>query len=288
MIASMTGFARREFAGPFGTLVCEIRSVNHRFLDATLRLPDSCRALEPELRAGIGRELRRGKIDCTLQQRALPAGGARIEIDQEALDRLLARVNELAAAIPGRSQVDLIDLLRFPGILREDSTDTETLMQSVRSLFGETLTELARARVREGERLAALISQRCATLTSMIATLRTRLPEVHARIRQRFEERLRDLGAQVDQERVEQEILLMLQRFDVAEELDRLDGHLVETARTLAADEPAGRRLDFLMQEFNREANTLSSKSQDLETTRTAVEMKVLIEQMREQVQNIE
>jgi len=288
MIASMTGFARREFAGPFGTLVCEIRSVNHRFLDATLRLPDSCRALEPELRQAIARELRRGKVDCTLQQRALPAAGARIEIDQQALDRLLTRVNELAAAIPGRSQVDLIDLLRFPGILREDSTDTETLMQTVRSLFGETLTELARARVREGERLAALISQRCATLASMIATLRTRLPEVHARIRQRFEERLRELGAQVDQERVEQEILLMLQRFDVAEELDRLDGHLVETARTLAADEPAGRRLDFLMQEFNREANTLSSKSQDLETTRTAVEMKVLIEQMREQVQNIE
>ena len=288
MIASMTGFARREFAGPFGTLVCEIRSVNHRFLDVTLRLPDSCRALEPELRQALARELRRGKVDCTLQQRTVAAAAARIEIDQEALDRLLARVNELAAAIPGRSQVDLIDLLRFPGILREDASDPETLMQNVRSVFAEALTELARARVREGERLAALISQRCATLAAMIGSLRQRLPEVHARIRQRFEERLRELGAQVDQERVEQEILLMLQRFDVAEELDRLDGHLVETARTLAGDEPAGRRLDFLMQEFNREANTLSSKSQDLETTRTAVEMKVLIEQMREQVQNIE
>jgi uncharacterized protein (TIGR00255 family) len=288
MIASMTGFARREFAGPFGTLVCEIRSVNHRFLDATLRLPDSCRALEPELRQALGRELRRGKVDCTLQQRSVATAAARIEIDQEALDRLLARVNELAAAIPGRSQVDLIELLRFPGILREDALDTETLMQNVRSVFAAALAELARARVREGERLAALISQRCGTLAAMIGSLRQRLPEVHARIRQRFEERLRELGAQVDQERVEQEILLMLQRFDVAEELDRLDGHLVETARTLAGDEPAGRRLDFLMQEFNREANTLSSKSQDLETTRTAVEMKVLIEQMREQVQNIE
>ncbi|HEY4973809.1 MAG TPA: YicC/YloC family endoribonuclease, partial [Steroidobacteraceae bacterium] len=150
-IASMTGFARREFAGPSGTLVCEIRSVNHRFLDATLRLPDSCRALEPELRAAVARELRRGKIDCTLQQRAaVAAGAARLEIDQEALARLLARVNELAAAVPGNSQVDLIDLLRFPGILREDSVDTETLMQSVRSLFAETLTELARARAREG------------------------------------------------------------------------------------------------------------------------------------------
>lgn len=288
MIASMTGFARREFAGPFGTLVCEIRSVNHRFLDATLRLPDSCRALEPELRQALARELRRGKVDCTLQQRSLPAGAARLEIDQEALERLLARVNELSAVIPGRSQVDLIELLRFPGILREDSADTETLMQTVRSLFGETLSELARARAREGERLGTLISQRCAALAGLVGAVRARLPEVRARIRQRFEERLRELGAQVDQDRVEQEILLMLQRFDVAEELDRLDGHLVETARTLAGDEPAGRRLDFLMQEFNREANTLSSKSQDLETTRTAVEMKVLIEQMREQVQNIE
>ncbi len=288
MIASMTGFARREFAGPLGALVCEIRSVNHRFLDATLRLPDNCRALEPELRQAIARELRRGKVDCTLQQRSLPAGAARLEVDQQALERLLARVNELSAAIPGRSQVDLIELLRFPGILREDGTDSEALMQAARALFAETLTELARARVREGERLAALIRQRCAALAGMVGSVRARLPEVHARIRQRFEERLRELGAQVDQDRVEQEILLMLQRFDVAEELDRLDGHLVETARTLAGDEPAGRRLDFLMQEFNREANTLSSKSQDLETTRTAVEMKVLIEQMREQVQNIE
>jgi uncharacterized protein (TIGR00255 family) len=288
MIASMTGFARREFAGPFGTLVCEIRSVNHRFLDATLRLPDSCRALEPELRQALARELRRGKVDCTLQQRSVPAGTARLEIDQEALERLLARVNELAAAVPGRAQVDLIELLRFPGILREDSADTDSLLQTVRTLFGETLTELARARLREGERLGALISQRCAALAGMVGSVRTRLPQAQARVRQRFEERLRELGAQVDQERVEQEILLMLQRLDVSEELDRLDGHLVETARTLAGDEPAGRRLDFLMQEFNREANTLSSKSQDLETTRTAVEMKVLIEQMREQVQNIE
>ena len=288
MIASMTGFARREFAGPFGTLVCEIRSVNHRFLDATLRLPDSCRALEPELRQALARELRRGKVDCTLQQRAVPAGSARLEIDQEALERLLARVNELAAAVPGRAQVDLIELLRFPGILREDSADTDSLLQTVRTLFGETLTELARARLREGERLGALISQRCAALAGMVGSVRARLPEAQGRVRQRFEERLRELGAQVDQERVEQEILLMLQRLDVSEELDRLDGHLVETARTLAGDEPAGRRLDFLMQEFNREANTLSSKSQVLETTRIAVEMKVLIEQMREQVQNIE
>jgi uncharacterized protein (TIGR00255 family) len=161
-------------------------------------------------------------------------------------------------------------------------------MQAVRELFAQTLQELSGARAREGARLAALIEQRCQGLAVLIKALRARLPAAQAQTRERFMERLRDLQAQIDPERIEQEVLLMLQRLDVAEELDRLSGHIEETRRTLAGEEPAGRRLDFLMQEFNREANTLSSKSQDLETTRAAVEMKVLIEQMREQVQNIE
>ena len=287
MIASMTGFARLERSGPFGTLVCEIRSVNHRFLDATFRLPESCRALEPELRQELAREIRRGKVDCTLQQRSQP-GAARLEIDRAALERLLACLHELRHAAAQGSQIDLIELLRFPGVLREEDADPEALHGAARALFAECLGGLAQARAREGARLTALIEQRCAALLEMIGGTRARLPEAQARIRQRFAERLQELGAQVDQDRIEQEILLMLQRFDVAEELDRLSGHIQETRRALAGGEPAGRRLDFLMQEFNREANTLSSKSQDLETTRTAVEMKVLIEQMREQVQNIE
>jgi uncharacterized protein (TIGR00255 family) len=173
-------------------------------------------------------------------------------------------------------------------VLREAENNTEQLQEAVRELFARTLTDLASARAREGARLAALIETRCASLAEMVTALRTRLPEAQARIGQRFTERVQELKAQVDPDRIEQEIALLLQRFDVAEELDRLTGHIEETRRTLAGTEPAGRRLDFLMQEFNREANTLSSKSQDLETTRTAVEMKVLIEQMREQVQNIE
>jgi uncharacterized protein (TIGR00255 family) len=288
MIASMTGFARRERTGSFGTLVCEIRSVNHRFLDATLRLPDGCRALEPELRAALAGSLRRGKVDCTLQQRAAQAGGSELDIDREVLRRLLARVTELRACMPDLARVDLIELLRWPGIVRGEETEPEVLATAGRELFAATLAELVLAREREGARLAALIEQRCATIGSMVAAVRERVPAVHARIRQRFEERLRELGAQIDQERVGQEVLLLLQRLDVDEELDRLVGHVEEARRTLAGAEPAGRRLDFLMQEFNREANTLSSKSQDLETTRAAVEMKVLIEQMREQVQNIE
>jgi uncharacterized protein (TIGR00255 family) len=288
MIASMTGFARHERSGPYGSLVCELRSVNHRFLDATLRLPDTCRALEPELRQALARDLKRGKVDCTLQQRSQPHGAASLDIDQAALARLLGRLQELESALPGRAQIDLIELLRWPGIVREEGSDAEGLLTAVREVFSLTLRDLASARVREGERLAALIEQRCGTLVGLVAAVRARLPAAQAQMRERFIERLRELRAQVDQDRVEQEILLMLQRLDVAEELDRLSGHIEETRRTLAGDEPAGRRLDFLMQEFNREANTLSSKSQDLETTRMAVEMKVLIEQMREQVQNIE
>jgi len=288
MIASMTGFARREIAGPFGVLVCEIRSVNHRFLDATLRLPDNCRALEPELRQVVSTVLKRGKVDGTISLRGADTGSTDLEIDHAALDWLLERLRELSAAMTQHSSVDLMELLRFPGILRQNVVDAETLGAAVRSLFAQTLHELADARTREGERLAALIEQRCGLLVQMVAGVRTHLPEARARMRQRFDERLAELGAQVDQERIEQEILLMVQRSDIAEELDRLSGHIEETARTLTSGEPAGRRLDFLMQEFNREANTLSSKSQDLQTTRAAVEMKVLIEQMREQVQNIE
>ena len=288
MIASMTGFARCERAGPFGTLVCEIRSVNHRFLDASLRLPESCRSLEPELRLLLARDLRRGKVDCTVQHRSPEAAATGLEVDAPTLERLLARIRELAAVVPGQAQVNVIDLLRFPGVLRESTPDVEALFEAVRSLVAEAMRELVQARLREGERLAALIQQRCETLGTMVGEVRSRLPEVQSRVRTRFTERLQEAAVSVDPDRFEQEVLLILQRFDVAEELDRLDGHIVEVRHTLAGKEPAGRRLDFLMQEFNREANTLSSKSQDLETTRTAVEMKVLIEQMREQVQNIE
>ena len=288
MIASMTGFARREVASAFGNLVCELRSVNHRFLDATLRMPDSCRGLEPELRQALARVAKRGKIDCTVSLRGGNAGAASLEIDEAALERLLTRLRSLSAAMREPAHIDLIELLRFPGVLREEALDSEALYESVRDLFSETLADLAAARLREGERLSGLIEQRCGLLTELIHQVRVHLPEARAAMRQRFDERLAELRVAADPDRIEQEVLLLVQRSDVAEELDRLHGHIEETTRTLRGDEPAGRRLDFLMQEFNREANTLSSKAVDLATTRAAVEMKVLIEQMREQVQNIE
>jgi uncharacterized protein (TIGR00255 family) len=288
MIVSMTGFARREATGPWGTLVCELRSVNHRFLECSFRLPDDLRAAESELRQIATRELKRGKVDCTLTFRAGHGAEVALDLDREALERVLARVRELAAVFPDRHTVNLMDVLRWPGVVREDSAGGEELLVAARQLFAASVSELAAARTREGARLRELIEQRCSTLEGLVATVRARLPEVQVRVRERLNDRLAELKAQVDQDRLEQEVAMLLQRLDVDEELDRLTGHIAEIRRVTGAGEPAGRRLDFLMQELNREANTLSSKSQDLETTRAAVEMKVVIEQMREQVQNIE
>ncbi len=287
MTSSMTGFARRETVSARGALTCEIRSVNHRFLDASLRLPDSCRAIEAELRQTLARELRRGKVDCTIQHRPPETGGA-LDVDDLALQGVLNRAQQLAAAIPGHGRINVLDLLRWPGVVREPVLDGETLQADVRQLFEATLTELGAARRREGARLSELLLQRCSALEVMVTAVQARLPEVQLKVRERLEERLRELAGELNRERIEQELVLLLQRLDVAEELDRLTGHIAEARRTLALPEAAGRRMDFLLQEFNREANTLSSKSQDLETTRVAVDMKVIIEQMREQVQNIE
>ncbi|HTC53476.1 MAG TPA: YicC/YloC family endoribonuclease [Steroidobacteraceae bacterium] len=285
----MTGFARRETSGPWGSLICELRSVNHRFLESSLRLPEELRSLDPEIRQQFGRGLKRGKVDCTFTYRRTDAAAHALDLDRGALDALLARVREVAS-LAGSTPVslDALDALRWPGVIRDTDTGTEDLLAAARALAIATIEDLALARSREGARLGELIEQRCAGLVNLVAQVRVRLPEVRSRIRARLDERLAELKAEVDQERLEQELALMLQRLDVDEELDRLGSHVEEIRRIIAGSEPAGRRLDFLMQELNREANTLSSKSQDLETTRAGVDMKVLIEQLREQVQNIE
>lgn len=295
MISSMTGFARLEQSGSYGQLTCEVRSVNHRYLEPGFRLPEELRALESELRQTLARELRRGKVDCTIHLRGSHEAERELLVDDEAVDRLLARSRDIAerAAAKGLgashlSSIDPIDILRWPGVLREQATETESLHAACRQLFVATVRQLAEARHREGERLQELVEQRCVALAELVATVRTRLPEWRQRWRDKLRERLAELAVQVDADRFEQEVALILQRADVDEELDRLDGHLVEIRRVMAGSEAAGRRLDFLMQELNREANTLSSKSQELDTTRIAVDMKVLIEQMREQIQNIE
>ena len=283
----MTGFARRERSGPWGSLVCELRSVNHRFLETGFRLPEELRSLEGELRQQLTRELRRGKVDCAISFRPAQADAATLEVDAPALERLLHRLSELGRAVPAAS-VNLVEVLRWPGILKDLSPAGEELQGAAKSLFEDALAELREARSREGLKLREVLEQRCAALETLVRQVHARLPEVQSRHIARIRERVKEIAAGADPDRLEQEIALLLQRLDVDEELERLTGHIAEVRRILAADEPAGRRLDFLMQELNREANTLSSKSQDLETTRTAVDMKVIIEQMREQVQNAE
>ena len=287
MIASMTGFARRELNGTFGTLTCELRSVNHRYLEPGFRLPEELRPLESELRQQLSKNLKRGKVDCTVHLRGAQAAEREVKIDSAALARVAAAVGEITRAVPG-STIDAIEVLRWPGVVETAAQDSELLLGAGRTLFQQTLDDLGAMRLREGKRLFDLLEQRCEGLSTLVTQVRARLPEIQARVRTRLHERVSELLATVDRDRVEQEIVLQLQRLDVAEELDRLTGHIEETRRVMGGGEAAGRRLDFLMQELNREANTLASKSQDLDTTRLTVDMKVLIEQMREQVQNIE
>jgi len=288
MIASMTGFARREISGNWGALICELRSVNHRFLESGFRLPDELRAAEGELRQRLAREIKRGKVDCSISYRRAQGAETALEVDTAALERLLTSVRDISRSLPGNPTVNVLDVLRWPGVLRDETDSGDELLKATHTLFGNTVEELIGARAREGQRLRELLEQRCNGLEALVAHVRARLPEVQARVRTRLDDRLAELKANVDQERLEQELAMLLQRLDVDEELDRLAGHIVEIRRVIDGSEPAGRRLDFLMQELNREANTLSSKSQDLETTRSAVDMKVIIEQMREQVQNVE
>ena len=289
MIRSMTGFARRERQGPWGTLTCELRSVNHRYLELSLRLPDDLRGLENDGRQLLSAALRRGKVDAGLYLRGAPAGAAAIEINQALVEQVVAGATAVCTVAGNAAgTVNPLDVLRWPGVIRDSERDITPIVEAAMGLLRETAADLNDARAREGARIRDMLVQRCDALRDSVATVRARLPEVAARIRARVLERVAQLGTAVDAERLEQEIALLAYKMDVEEELDRLGSHIAETLQVVDSKEPAGRRLDFLMQEFNREANTLSSKSQDTETTRAAVDMKVLIEQMREQVQNVE
>lgn len=287
MIRSMTGFARRERQGSWGTLSCELRTVNHRFLELSVRLPEELRAAEGELRQQIGAALRRGKVDASVHLKT-EARSQGLQIDPALLQQLLARLEEVQSRLSGSASINVMDVLRWPGLLAEQERDSGELQQAALTLLAETLQELNAMRAREGARLHELLAQRCEAMNTQVAAVKARLPEVSARLRERLQMRLASLNTGADPDRLEQELVLYAHKMDVDEELDRLASHLTEIRSIIDSNEPAGRRLDFLMQELNREANTLSSKSQDVDTTRAAVELKVIIEQMREQIQNIE
>jgi uncharacterized protein (TIGR00255 family) len=283
----MTGFARRERQFPWGLLAWELKTVNHRFLEIGCRLPEEFRGAEADFRQTIAGAVRRGKTDCSLHFRPAVASTS-LEVDADLLRSLTERAQQIAADLGAAAGIDVVDLLRWPGVIRDNARDTAPLIAAAHGLLGEALAELTRFRDSEGGRLCDALEQRCAGLVELAAKVAERLPEVRARMRAKLLERIAQLVSDVDHDRLEQELAILAQRQDVDEEIDRLRGHVTEIRKTFSVQEPAGRRLDFLMQELNREANTLSSKSQDIETTRAAVDMKVLIEQMREQVQNVE
>lgn len=288
MIRSMTGFARRERQGPWGTLVCELRTVNHRYLEVSLRLPDDLKGLDNEVRQTLGAALRRGKVDASLYLKAAAGTQRNLELDPTLLDELLARIEEVRVRLKDAAAVSPVELLRWPGVIREAQPDASPVLAAAMELLREALGELNDTRHREGQRIRDLLLGRCIAMRAQVQAVQARLPEISRRLRERIIERISQLGVAPDLERLEQELVLYAHKMDVDEELDRLAGHLHEVTSVLDSSEPAGRRLDFLMQELNREANTLSSKSQDSETTKAAVDMKVMIEQMREQVQNVE
>jgi uncharacterized protein (TIGR00255 family) len=284
----MTGFARCERTMALGVLAWELRGVNHRYLEIGMRLPEELRGAEAEFRQAIAAVARRGKVDATLYLRPAGPGPREFELDDRLLDRLVENALLIQRRLGTAGHIDAVDLLRWPGVIREPERDTAPLVAAARELLAETLMGFQASRENEGERIAEMLAIRARGVQRISKQVAARLPEVHARIHARLKERLIALTAEGNPERLEQEIAILLQKMDVSEELDRLQSHVEEMTQTLAAGEAVGRKLDFLMQEFNREANTLSSKSQDVETTRSAVELKVLIEQMREQVQNVE
>ncbi len=286
MIRSMTAYATAERATDGGTLACEIRAVNHRFLELGLRLPEELRVLEPVLRERISTRIARGKLDFSLRLRS-PEGEGALQLNPGLTAQLSELALDMTARFPGL-RTEFVQLLQFPGVLQSRSVDPVTLQADALALLDTLLDQFVAAREREGEKLAVAIHERVDAIAARAAEAKQFIPIIRAGQRQKLETRLADLAQPADPGRVEQELVLWLQKLDVDEELDRLDSHVKEIRRVLKQSEPVGRRLDFLLQEFNREANTLGSKSVDVRTTNIAVELKVLIDQIREQVQNIE
>ncbi len=285
-IRSMTAFAAGERATEWGVLGCEMRAVNHRFLELSLRVPDELRVFEPMLRERVASRVSRGKLDLVMRLRS-SGGGNALQVDEGLVEQLGILAQRLGTSFP-QLRVQFTELLQFPGLLQTRGVDAEALQSDALALLDVVLDDFMAARAREGNKLAVVISERAEAIAGIAAEVRTLVPQIRDGQRQKLETRLADLSQPADPGRLEQELVIWLQKLDVDEELDRLDSHLTELSRTLKQSEPVGRRLDFLLQEFNREANTLGSKSVDARTSNAAVELKVLIDQIREQIQNIE
>ena len=288
MARSMTAFARQEAVKDWGSMTLELRSVNHRYLDVSLRMPEDFRNLESKIREKISAKLARGKAEVSLRFSRTETSAGEIIIDKELVQQIANAGREVDHILYNPQAVSSLEVLRWPGVIKTPELDSSELSSALFELLDVTLDDLMEGRAREGEKLAELIQQRCQSISSVIDDVKKRLPEVMQIWREKLLKRMQDASVEVDENRVEQELVILAQKTDVDEELDRLVTHVAEVERVLKDQKPIGRRLDFLMQELNREANTLGSKSIDTETTKASVDLKVFIEQMREQIQNIE
>ena len=288
MTKSMTAFARTQQSLAEGDIIWELRSVNNRFLELYLKMPEDFRVNESRFREMLQQRLKRGKIECFLRFNANVQQAETININLQQTKSLLSACHEVTNLLHQTSEVNPIEVLHWPGVVQESKMDMKPVLAAAEASLEKALDELLANREREGERMRDLIIQRCDAIQQIVNQTRERMPEIQARYHQRLRDRLDELKVEVNNDRLEQELVHLAQKMDVDEELDRLDSHLQEMKDILNRDEAVGRRLDFLMQELNREANTLGSKSADVSSTNASVELKVLIEQMREQIQNIE
>jgi uncharacterized protein (TIGR00255 family) len=288
MLHSMTGFARESVETARGTLTWEIRAVNHRYLDVQFKLPEDLRPKEQAFRQQASATLGRGKIECGLYFRRAVDQQTEIQIDTDLVELLGRRLSELSGKLPATAAINPVEILRWPGVMKQPEIDAEPLFGEAATLLDTALAAINVMRQSEGRRIEDMLESRCAEIEGIAKTVRKRMPEVLAASRLKQRERIEKLDVVADPARLEVELALIAQKIDVDEELDRLESHLVEIRDAIAGEKAVGRRLDFLMQELNREANTLGSKSADTETTKAAVDLKVLIEQMREQIQNVE
>ncbi|MEJ2299815.1 MAG: YicC family protein [Woeseiaceae bacterium] len=284
----MTGFARESAETELGTLTWEIRAVNHRYLDVQFKLPEELRPKEQAFRQQASGALGRGKVECAFYYRRAVDEDSDLSIDTDLVELIGNRISDLTAKLPNVAAVNPIDILRWPGVVQQPEIDVEPLFAGAGQLFAQALAAIDEMRASEGKRIAEMLEARCTDIESIAQSVRARMPDVLAAVRNKQQERIDALEVEADPARLEVELALLATKLDVDEELDRLESHLVEIRDAIATDKPVGRRLDFLMQELNREANTLASKSADTETSRAAVDLKVLVEQMREQIQNVE
>lgn len=286
MIYSMTAFARRELKASWGSAVWEIRSVNQRYLETFFRFPEAYRSLEPVLRERFRKKLQRGKVECQLRVMLNASNNAKINVNQNLAAQLIQAAESLS--IEGPSSLNRLEVLQWPGVVEAQEMDMDAMSKDLLAEFDLTLKDFLAARASEGENMAALVEQRLVGVLTEVDKVKARMPAVLSWQQEKIRAKFEEAQVELDSQRVEQELVLLAQKLDVAEELDRLVSHVSETRGIIKKGGAIGRRLDFMMQEFNRESNTLGSKSINTEITQSAVELKVLIEQVREQIQNIE